>query len=109
MKHRPTQRRATTTGSYVYDFGDYWDHRITVEKTHPADPMLTLPFCIAGAGATPPEDCGGVPGYADFVRAMADPNDPEHAHMVEWIGVDAWDPAAFDSTEADDRLSQIKV
>ena len=97
MEHRPTQRRATTTGSYVYDFGDYWDHRITVEKTHPADPMLTLPFCIAGAGATPPEDCGGVPGYADFVRAMADPNDPEHAHMVEWIGA------------ADDRLSQIKL
>jgi hypothetical protein len=99
----------TSTLSYVYDFGDYWDHRITVEKTHPADPLLTLPFCIGGAGATPPEDCGGVPGYADFVRAMADPNDPEHAHMVEWIGVDAWDPAAFDSTEADDRLSQIKL
>ena len=54
-------------------------------------------------------DCGGVPGYANFVRAMANPNDPEHAHMVEWIGVDAWDPAAFDSTEADDRLSQLKL
>jgi len=39
---------------------------------------------------------------------MADPNNPEHAHMVEWIGVGAWDPAAFD-TEADDRLSQIKL
>ena len=70
----------TSTLSYVYDFGDYWDHRITVEKTHPADPLLTLPFSIGGAGATPPEDCGGVPGYADFVRAMADPNDRERAH-----------------------------
>jgi hypothetical protein len=99
----------TSTLSYVYDFGDYWDHRITVEKTHTADPPITLPFCIGGAGATPPEDCGGVPGYADFVRAMAAPNDPEHAHMVEWIGVDAWDAAAFDSTEANDRLSQIKL
>ena len=39
---------------------------------------------------------------------MADPN-PEHAHMVEWIGVDTWDPSAFDSTEADDRLSEIKL
>ena len=99
----------TSTLSYVYDFGDYWDHRITVEKTHPADPFITLPLCIGGAGATPPEDCGGVPCYADFVWAMGDPDDPEHAHMVEWIGVDAWDPAAFDSTEADDRLSQIKL
>jgi hypothetical protein len=37
----------TSTLSYVYDFGDYWDHRITVEKTHPADPLLTLPLCIS--------------------------------------------------------------
>jgi hypothetical protein len=29
--------------------------------------------------------------------------------MVQWIGVDAWDPVAFDSTEANDRLSQIKL
>jgi hypothetical protein len=40
---------------------------------------------------------------------MADPNEREHAHMVEWIGVDAWDPAAFDSTAANDRLGQIKL
>jgi hypothetical protein len=99
----------TSTLSYIYDFGDYWDHRITIEKTHAADPLMTLPFCIAGAGAAPPEDCGGVPGYADFVRAMGDPNDPEHEHLAQWIGVDAWDPAAFDSTEANDRLSQIKL
>lgn len=99
----------TSTLSYVYDFGDYWDHRITVEKTHAADPFITLPFLIGGAGATPPEDCGGVPGYADFVRAMGDPNDPEHKHLVEWIGVETWDPAAFDSTEANDRLAEIKL
>jgi hypothetical protein len=76
-------RGSNSTLSYVYDFGDYWDHRITIEKTHPADPLMTLLFCIAGAGATPPEDCGGVPGYADFVRAMADPSDPEHSHLVK--------------------------
>ena len=99
----------TSTLSYVYDFGDYWDHRITVEKTHPADPLMALPLCIAGAGATPPEDCGGVPGYAEFVRAMADSNDPEHEHFVEWIGADTWEPAVFDSTEANDRLAQIKL
>ena len=99
----------TSTLSYVYDFGDYWDHRITVEKTHPADPLMALPLCIAGAGATPPEDCGGVPGYGEFVRAMANPDDPEHEHFVEWIGADTWEPAVFDSTEANDRLARIKL
>ncbi len=28
----------TSTLSYVYDYGDYWDHRITIEKTHATDP-----------------------------------------------------------------------
>ena len=106
---RLTKVLRTATLSYVYDFGDYWDHRITIEKTHAADALVTLPFCIAGAGATPPEDCGGVPGYAEFVRAMADPNDSEHAHLAEWIGIDSWDPKAFDSTEANDRLAAIKL
>ena len=75
----------SSTLSYVYDFGDYWDHRITVDKTLAGDPLLGLPFCIGGAGATPPEDCGGVSGYEDFVSAMADPDHPEHAHLAQWI------------------------
>ena len=106
---RLTKVLRMSTLSYVYDFGDYWDRRITIEKTHAGDPLMTLPLCIGGAGATPPEDCGGVPGYADFMRAMADPNDSEHAHLAEWSGVDAWDPKAFDSTEANDRLAQIRL
>lgn len=98
-----------STLSYVYDFGDYWEHRITVEKKLAPDPSLSLPFCAGGACATPPEDCGGPPGYADFVRAMADPDDPEYEHLADWIGVDTWDPKAFDSTEANDRLARIKL
>jgi len=98
-----------STLSYVYDFGDYWDHRITVEKKLAPDALLTLPFCFGGACATPPEDCGGVPGYCDFVQAMADPDDPEHEHLAEWIGVETWDPKAFDSVDANDRLAGIKV
>ena len=98
-----------STLSYVYDFGDYWDHRITVDKTLPGDPLLELPFCVGGAGATPPEDCGGVSGYEDFVRAMADPDHPEHAHLAQWISADTWDAAVFDSIEVNDRLAQIKL
>lgn len=108
-KTRLTTVLRTSTLSYVYDFGDYWDHRITIEKTLAVDALFTLPFCVGGAGATPPEDCGGVAGYADFMRAMADPNDPEHAHLAEWIGVDSWDPKVFDSIEANDRLAGIKL
>ena len=100
-------RRSTL--SYVYDFGDNWDHRIKVEKTFAPDPLLTLPFCVGGACATPPEDCGGISGYAEFVEAMADPQHPEHEDLAQWAGVATWDPLAFDSIEVNDRLAAIKL
>lgn len=106
---RLTTALIRSTLSYVYDFGDYWDHRIKVEKKLAPDPLLPLPFCVGGACATPPEDCGGIPGYADFVQAMADPDDPEHENLAEWIGVETWDPKEFDSIEANDRLAAIKL
>jgi hypothetical protein len=34
--------------TYVYDFGDYWEHMIKVEKVLPPDPKLTYPVCLAG-------------------------------------------------------------
>ena len=104
-----TALRTTKTLDYVYDFGDYWEHRIKVEKTYAPDAQIKLPLCVDGAGATPPEDCGGVPGYEDFVQAMADPKHDEHDNMVQWIGHDSWDPAAFDTMEVNDRLVQIKL
>lgn len=108
-KVRVTTVLRTATLNYVYDFGDYWEHQIKVEKTLAPDPQLQLPFCIGGANATPPDDCGGVPGYEEFVRAMADPNDPEHDNLSEWLGADSWDPTAFDSIEVNERLAEIKL
>ena len=51
--------------------------------------------CVEGARACPPEDVGGVWGYADFLEAMADPKHPEHRDMKEWIG-GKFDPEKFD-------------
>jgi hypothetical protein len=106
---RLTTALRRSTLNYVYDFGDSWDHRIQIEKTLAPDPLLALPFCVGGACATPPEDCGGIPGYAEFMRAMADPNDPEHEHLAEWAGVQTWDPKFFDSIAANDRLAEIDL
>jgi hypothetical protein len=106
---RLTTALRKSTLNYVYDFGDYWEHRIKVEKTLAPVPGLVLPFCVGGACATPPEDCGGVPGYAEFVQAMADVGHPEHDNLAEWIGADTWDAAAFDTIEVNDRLAEINV
>ena len=39
---------------------------------------------VDGDRAAPLEDCGGVPGYEDLVTAFADPEKPDHTHLVEW-------------------------
>lgn len=94
---------------YVYDFGDYWQHRVKVEKTLPPMPDLKLPLCVDGANAAPPDDCGGAPGYMDFVQAMADANHEEHEDMKRWIGRDSWDAAAFDIHDINAWLAEIKL
>ena len=59
---------------------------------------MALLFFIGGACAMPPEDCGGVPGYAEFVHAQADLGKPAHVNLADRIGTDSWGrPAAFDS------------
>jgi Plasmid pRiA4b ORF-3-like protein len=89
--------------SYTYDFGDNWDHLIEIEKTLPAEAGLKYPLCVAGKRACPPEDCGGLSGYGNFLQAVANPKHPEHENMVEWIGED-FDPEAFDLDEINSRL-----
>jgi hypothetical protein len=58
---------------YLYDFGDNWAHRITVEKVAAAEPGVRYPRCMTGQGACPPEDVGGPWGYDEFQAALADP------------------------------------
>lgn len=83
--------------TYIYDFGDDWFHQINLEKI--TDDKLLRADCMAGIGACPPEDCGGPYGYENLKMILADPKDPEHAGMKEWLGLtkkQKWDAAAFD-------------
>jgi len=78
----------TKTIHYIYDFGDNWHHVIKVEKFDDAIPGAEYPRLVRAIGACPPEDIGGVPGYADFLEAIADPAHEAHAEMLEWYGCD---------------------
>jgi hypothetical protein len=82
---------------YVYDFGDDWHHVLMLEEFLSAEESATYPRCVAGARACPPEDCGGIHGFAEFLVAIADPSHEEHDRLVEWSG-GAYDPVAFDPT-----------
>ena len=58
---------------YTYDYGDDWEHDIVLEETRSAGPEEPYRSCVAGKGACPPEDCGGVWGYAGLKEILADP------------------------------------
>ncbi len=84
-----------TRFTYEYDFGDSWEHAITVEDVLDAEEGTTYPVCIAGKRACPPEDCGGVWGYEGFLAAVADPGHEEHDELLEWAG-GQFDPECLD-------------
>jgi hypothetical protein len=85
----------TTTMRYRYDFGDDWVHDVTLEAVARREKGVRYPRCVAGENACPPEDCGGAHGYADLLRVLRDPGDPEHASIIEWLPK-GWRPDAFD-------------
>lgn len=89
---------------YTYDFGDSWRHEILVEAVTSPAPGTSYPVCVTGRRACPPEDCGGVWGYVDLLEALADPENPEHADLTEWVG-GPFDPAVFDLAAVNRRLA----
>jgi Plasmid pRiA4b ORF-3-like protein len=74
----------TKTLNYVYDFGDNWQHSIKISKTTDPVPGNLYPRLIEVTSKCPPEDVGGIPGYYEFVDAMADSKHPEHTHLKDW-------------------------
>ncbi len=91
---------------YEYDFGDSWEHVILLEKILPPEAGIQYPVCVKGKRACPPEDSGGIWGYAELMETIQDPDHPEHEEMLEWLGGD-FDPEAFDLDEINRRLKRI--
>lgn len=87
-----------TKANYTYDFGDNWEHMIKLEKILPRDKNAKYPMCIAGKRASPPEDCGGIWGYGDFLEIIMNPEHEEYEEMLEWAGGE-FDPEHFDAKE----------
>jgi hypothetical protein len=80
---------------YLYDFGDCWMHEIHLEKVLPRGKTASYPRCLDGERACPPEDCGGVRGYADLLKILVDPKHTKYEETREWAG-EGFDPEHFD-------------
>ncbi len=89
---------------YEYDFGDGWQHDVVLEKVTESEAGTKYPRCIDGERACPPEDVGGVYGFADYVEAITNPNHGQHDELLEWHG--PFDPAQFDAAKATRRMKK---
>ena len=95
----PIARYFTRLGAvtkYEYDFGDGWEHAVTLEAILPRQKGIRYPRCLAGARACPPEDCGGVGGYENLMAVMGDPTHEEYESTLQWLG-GRFDPERFDA------------
>lgn len=95
---------------YNYDFGDDWQHKITVEKVLPDDPKAATVRCTGGRGMGPAEDSGGVRGWTSMVDSVNDPGHPEHEDCRDWLGLppgEKLDPKHFDRVDLNGRLTEM--
>jgi hypothetical protein len=98
------------TFAYLYDFGDGWRHNITVNATSPAHRSICdvgNAWIEDGQRACPPEDCGGIWSYQDFLKDDADElNGDEALEFREWAGLD-FDPERFDRKAANAAIARM--
>jgi hypothetical protein len=59
---------------------------VRIERVTNAVSGLVYPLLIEAAGRRPPEDVGGPWGYAEFLKAIADPKHENHAEIIESAG-----------------------
>jgi hypothetical protein len=99
-----------TTGvrevGYVYDMGDNWQHRIIVEKLKAAEPGALYPQFLGGERRCPPEDCGGIPGYYEFLGNIASKECKQRQAALNWYG-GPYDPDEIDEQKILIALKQI--
>lgn len=92
---------------YEYDFGDCWIHTIVLEKKFDLSDKSQALQCIEGEYSCPPEDVGGVWGYAQFLEYYFDESHPEYEDARQWIG-DDFDPTYFDIKSVNKKLSELE-
>lgn len=83
---------------YEYDFGDSWLHELWFEGNPSPQTTVIYPQCLEGDRACPPEDVGGLPGFADYLAAISDPDHKRHDECLQWNG--KFEPAKFNAQYA---------
>jgi len=84
--------------TYLYDFGDHWEHEVLWEGCPPRQPRKKYPLCVEGERACPPEDIGGVSGYAELLVSMVQLGNDQQAELRDRVG--EFRPDKFSASQA---------
>ena len=91
---------------YNYVFGEDWEHTVEIEDVSAPSTggkSLTL---LTAEGRCPPEDIGGPAGYEIYLKAIADPREPNHEAMREWDDPE-FDPNVVDVATLRGNLANL--
>lgn len=95
--------------AYVYDFGDSWQHDITLEEVVEPDPTTGCPVCVAGRGDAPVEDwCeDDGPALIPFDRADINANLTRLAHGAREVEARLREDIEVILTDADGEAEEM--
>lgn len=95
---------------YEYDFGDSWEHDLWLKgiREYASEETRRL-VVVKGKGACPPEDCGGVWGYAELLGLWQKKRkSAEEKERLEWFLMNKYfDPEEFDSKYAQKSFDEL--
>ncbi len=93
---------------YWYDFGDDWKHELWFEKRLPHDESQILPICLEGEMNCPPEDCGGIWGFYQWIEtAKQNPGGDERDYDDAFsYYFQSYDPTYFNLAEINGLLEE---
>ena len=92
--------------TYVYDYGDNWRHRVVLEFIERHNEKFERAL-LDGAGAFPPEGCGGTKGFArlrEFVQTGKDSFNDEQ-NLRKWLDGSSLDE--FDLEQAQRLFGKV--
>jgi Plasmid pRiA4b ORF-3-like protein len=105
-KLSPLLAKGVREMAYVYDMEDNWQHRIIVEKLKRDESASRYPQFLGGEKRCPPEDCGGLPGYSEFLDNIASKQSKRRRAALDWYG-GPYDPADIDEQKIVTKLNRI--
>lgn len=96
---------------YVYDFGDFWQFKIELQKILESVDGANYPMCIKGKGGQMFEDIGGTYAYETIANWCRDQSEKNRQALIDLYGSDEilaeyknYDPDFFDINDLEFRV-----